>query len=332
MAIEALDIRSAALLVIDPQNAFLHDQGTLGVSGVNTKRLSAIVPPLKCLIERFQAADVPVIWTMQEHFAKDASRAVKKLAGHTAKRKQVSALAGSWDEEFIEELKPLAAKDPSLIIRKHRFGAFYETRLDQVLRMLGVRTLFITGATINACVETSIREAYLRDFDVVAVEDCVSGVNDEWEKVAKQVWAQYLCETSDSASILNWLDAQTKPRALAYGHSLIMVEDMARSLAFYNGLLGLEIRPAKPLADGRAFTAFKQGIALVAGKEAGHRQIDHIAFEVNDVRALAAQVKAAGVKVISDLADGPYGLTIYVADPDGIKVELYEVGATLAAA
>ena len=63
-----------------------------------------------------------------------------------------------------------------MVVRKHRFGAFYETRLETLLGMLGVRTLFITGVTLNACVETTIREAYLRDYDVVAVTDCIAGV------------------------------------------------------------------------------------------------------------------------------------------------------------
>jgi len=34
----------------------------------------------------------------------------------------------------------------------------------------------------------------------------------------------------------------------------------------------------------------------------------------------------AGHTFFEDLHDGPYGLTVYVADPDGTKVELYQVG------
>ena len=122
--------------------------------------------------------------------------------------------------------------------------------------------------------------------------------------------------------------AKSEPRALGFGHLLVMVEDMERSTSFYVDQLGFRIRPAKPLADGRPFTPFEQGIALVAGKAAGDRQIDHIAFEVNDVRAMRDKLKAAGISFFNDLHNGPYGLTIYVADPDGTKVELYEVGAT----
>ncbi|RIK87355.1 MAG: isochorismatase [Hyphomicrobiales bacterium] len=328
MSLEALDYRKSALLVIDLQNAFIHEKGTLGISGVDTRRLSAIVPPLARLIKRCQDTGIPVIWTMQEHFAVDHNRARKKLLGHTARRKQVSALAGSWDEQIIDELKPLADFDPAFVIRKHRFGAFYETRLEMMLKMLGTQHLFVTGATTNACVETSIREAYLRDLDVVAVDDCVSGVNADWEATAKQVWKQYFCEIAHSSEVLDWIDGQVKPRVTNYGHQLIMVDDIDRSVDFYTNLLGFTIRPAKPLADGRPFTAFHQGIALIHGKTAGHRQLDHIAFEVNDVRAMDARLKKAGVRYYTDLHDGPYGLTIYIADPDGTKVELYQVGAT----
>jgi nicotinamidase-related amidase len=78
MSLETLDYRKSALLVIDLQNAFIHEKGTLGISGVNTVRLSAIVSPLAKLIKRCQDVGIPVIWTMQEHFAVDLHREKKK--------------------------------------------------------------------------------------------------------------------------------------------------------------------------------------------------------------------------------------------------------------
>jgi catechol 2,3-dioxygenase-like lactoylglutathione lyase family enzyme len=35
---------------------------------------------------------------------------------------------------------------------------------------------------------------------------------------------------------------------------------------------------------------------------------------------------ADDVRFFQDLHDGPYGLTVYVADPDGLKIELYQPG------
>lgn len=329
MALDPIDSRTSALLVIDMQNAFVHEKGTLGISGVDTKRLAAIVPTLKHLVERLDDASVPVIWTLQEHLAVDASRASKKLAAHTAMRRQISCLAGTWDGEIIEELKSLAAKNPTNVIRKHRFGAFYQTRLEMLLRQLGTRTLFITGTTTNACVETTIREAYLRDYDVVAVGDCISGVNDEWEHAAQRVWQQYFCIIRDSKDVLQWLDAQTAPRTLEFAHMLLQVADIEASERFYAGLLGFTPRQAKPLTDGRPFVPFRQGVALTTGGPGKPLQIDHMAFKVNDIRALADRLKAAKVRFFQDLHDGIYGLTIYVADPDGNKVELFQENAKL---
>ena len=324
MVLDPLELKTSALLVIDMQNAFVHDRGTLGVSGVNTKRLAAIVPAVKALVGRCQAGGMPVIWTVQEHFQADASRARKKLAAHTSKRKQVSALAGSWDGAIIDELKALAEINPSMVVRKHRFGAFYATRLEQLLRMLGTQTLFVTGTTTNACVETTIREAYLRDYDVVAVTDCISGVNEEWEQTAQKVWAQYFCALSNSLEVAAWLDAQCKPRTLGFAHLLLQVADIEASRRFYADLLGFTERQAKPLADGRPFVPFHQGIALTTGGPGKPLQIDHMAFWVNDVQGLAERLKQAKVMFFQDLHDGMYGRTIYVADPDGNKVELYE--------
>ncbi|RAI45912.1 isochorismatase family protein [Rhodoplanes roseus] len=328
MSLDAIAIESAALLVIDMQNGFLHEAGTLGLSGVDVGRLSAIVGPVAALVDKFQAAGVPVIWTVQEHFSVDASRARKKLAAHTARRKQVSCLAGSWDAEIVETLKPFAAKTPSFVIRKHRFGAFHETRLEILLRQLGVTTLFVVGTTANACVETSIREAYLRDYDVVAVTDCISGVDPAWEEAARKVWAQYFCVLASSDEVAGWVDAASAPCIVEFAHMLLQVGDIEASRHFYADLAGFTPRNAKPLPDGRPFVPFMQGLALTSGG-AGARQIDHMAFRVKDVRTLAARLDAAGVSFFQPLHDGIYGLTIYVADPDGTKVEFYEPGEKL---
>jgi catechol 2,3-dioxygenase-like lactoylglutathione lyase family enzyme len=118
-------------------------------------------------------------------------------------------------------------------------------------------------------------------------------------------------------------------RATALAHMLLKVADIHRSERFYVDLLGFKIRLAKPLADGRPFVPFEQGIALTTGGPNGSPQIDHIAFKAKNVAAIAARLKSAGVKFDRDLHDGIYGLTIYVFDPDGNMIELYEEGVKM---
>lgn len=324
MALDLLDLQKTALVVIDLQNAFCHPHGTLGISGVDTDRLASVIPPLRALIERARSVGMPVIWTVQEHLANDHRRGRKRLPSHTTKRKQLAAQAGSWDAQIVDELADLVS-DPTLVIRKHRYGAFHETRLDIVLEMLGVDALLVTGLTTNACVETTIREAYLRDYDIVAVTDCISGVNPAWEASAEDVWRQYLAITHTSAQVAAWIDQASAPAAIAVHHLLLKVRDLDVSRRFYCDLLGFAARAdAKPLPDGRRFVSTVQGLGLTAGGPDAPDQVDHMAFRVRGLEALNVRLKAAGVTFDRELGPGPYGQAIYVKDPDGNVLELFE--------
>ena len=201
-----LDVSDTALLVIDVQNAFLHPEGTLGLSGVDTTALRAIVPPLRRLIGACKARGIPDIWTVQYHLPDDRTRSLHRIQPHTQRRARIACQPGTWDAEIIDELKPLLDAR-SHIIEKHKFGAFYGTRLEVLLRILGRRTLLITGATSNACVDTSIREAYMRDYDLLIVADCIGGVRRDWHEMALEVWAQYCGLVVTSEQVLELLEA-----------------------------------------------------------------------------------------------------------------------------
>jgi len=325
MTLDLLSMDKSALLVIDLQNAFCHKDGTLGRSGLDTDRLGAVIKPLRHVIKRCHDAGMPVLWTVQEHFEEDRRRGRKRLPSHTSKRKGVSALAGTWDAEIVDELKDLVG-EPARVIRKHRFGAFYETRLEVVLEQLGVEALFIAGLTANACVETTIREAYLRDYDVVAIEDCISGVNPEWEESAKKVWRQYLGIICSSGDFNHWLERQQRPRPVYLHHLLLMVSDLERAMEFYLDTLGFTRRAdAKPLPDGRPFIATMEGLGLTAGGPGDLKQVDHLAFEVRNVDALYRKLKKQGARFTRGApGPGPYGKAVYVLDPDGNELELFE--------
>lgn len=68
-------------------------------------------------------------------------------------------------------LKP-AADD--LLIFKPRHSAFYGTPLSELLDQLGVEVLILTGATSHQCVLFTAVDAYVRNYDVIAPEDCIA--------------------------------------------------------------------------------------------------------------------------------------------------------------
>ncbi|MFI0409395.1 isochorismatase family protein [Actinomadura sp. 3N508] len=322
--LDALIPDNTALLLIDMQNAFVHDEGTLGVSGVDVKPAQATIEPVRRLAEAFRAAGLPVIWTKQVHLEADAARARKVLPSHTSKRKRVSAVSGSWDAAFIDELADLA-DDPTYVVTKHRFGAFYETRLQSLLDMLGVQGLFVAGVTANACVETTLREAYLRDYDVVAVTDGIAAVRPEWTATAEAVWAQYLGVLATSDEVASWLERAATPRALQVHHLLLEAVDLDASVDFYTNVLGFTVRKREDFRDGRRLVVTHQGLGLTEGGTGAGGTLQHLCFSARDVDGIAERARAAGHRIVRGPGPGPYGHTVYVADPDGHEIELAEV-------
>jgi len=77
----------------------------------------------------------------------------------------------TWGTEIIDELGPDEA-DP--VIYKTRFSGFFETELHEVLQGLGIRTLIFTGCTTSVCVESTLRDAFFRDYQCILLEDCVA--------------------------------------------------------------------------------------------------------------------------------------------------------------
>jgi ureidoacrylate peracid hydrolase len=182
-----------ALLVIDPQNAFCHPEGTLGKSGVDVTPLTAVVPQIVELMRTCDAREIPVICTQHTNELDDAGRARHRIEPHTAKRATLACQPGTWDAAFVAEVSD-ALPAGAHVVAKHRWSAFFSTQLDGLLQVLGTRLLIVTGTTTNACIETTVRDAYMRDFDVVIPRECVAGVRQEWHEVALAIWERYVGE------------------------------------------------------------------------------------------------------------------------------------------
>jgi ureidoacrylate peracid hydrolase len=78
---------------------------------------------------------------------------------------------GSWDYEFVDDLKPAPG---DLVVPKARYSGFCGTALDNILRAHDVRNLIFAGIATNVCVESTIRDAYHREFFCLLVGDATA--------------------------------------------------------------------------------------------------------------------------------------------------------------
>ena len=89
---------------------------------------------------------------------------------------------GSWGADFSEEMKP---HEGDIVIEgKRGLCAFNSTNLDFVLRGMGIENVALGGFLTNCCVESSMRTAYEKGFNVYTLIDCVAATSEEEHQIA----------------------------------------------------------------------------------------------------------------------------------------------------
>jgi ureidoacrylate peracid hydrolase len=171
---EKVSPRHTALVVVDMQNDFIATEGLIAREGRDVSQAQVMANELPKLLKRAREAGVFVVfvrnvYTTENNFylsdvwLEQAAR--KREGGYT--RIPVCA-ENSWSGDFYGDVRPLPGEP---IVTKHRYGAFYNTDLDTILRANGIRTVVLTGVVTNVCVETTAREAFVRDYYVAVVKD-----------------------------------------------------------------------------------------------------------------------------------------------------------------
>jgi ureidoacrylate peracid hydrolase len=172
----SIDSKTAALLVIDMQEGFLSETGgfakSIGAENIQNQR--AIIPAVRELVGMCRAAGIPILWSQQVHFPDDQTRKQRLIPSHLDKRGISMCLHGSAETGIVEELiEDVGSED--YLFEKHRASCFYNTTLETKLRMLGTRLLIVSGINSNYCVDSTVRDGYFREFDIVLAKDCVAG-------------------------------------------------------------------------------------------------------------------------------------------------------------
>ncbi len=89
---------------------------------------------------------------------------------------------GSWGAEIAAEMTP---EEGDVIIEgKRGLDCFASTNLDFILRQRGITGLAIGGFLTNCCVESTMRSAYERGYDVVTLTDCTATLSPEEQAAA----------------------------------------------------------------------------------------------------------------------------------------------------
>jgi gluconolactonase len=176
-----LDPRRSALIIQDLQNDVIIEGGAFAESGAPGHATAQnVVGNVADLAAACRAAGVPVIhvWYIVEPGAPGLKQNAPLFQGV----KEADALVrGTWGAAPAEGLE---AQDGDHVVEKMRMNGFYETRLDILLRGLGVDTIIVSGAWTNMSIEHTARHGADAGYEVVVPSDGTSTTGDEWQNAA----------------------------------------------------------------------------------------------------------------------------------------------------
>jgi ureidoacrylate peracid hydrolase len=183
-----------AVVVVDVQNDYCHDEGRFGRAGVNLETIRRAVGSIVRFVDIARSARVPVVWVKTEH---DAWTNSPTWLSRDVRTGEEICATGSWGAEFFE-VRP---RPDECVVVKHRYSAFVGSRLPVVLRALGRPALLFAGITTNVCVESTARDAFMRDYQVVLVEDCAAARTKAEHDAAVHNVRTYFGRVLDSAAV-----------------------------------------------------------------------------------------------------------------------------------
>jgi nicotinamidase-related amidase len=174
--------KTTALVLIEYQNDFTSTGGVFhdGVKAVmaSTNMLANTV----AVVKQARAAGVAVMHapiTFAEGYGELTGHPygiLKGVVDNKAFRKD------SWGAAIVDALKPQSGD--IVIEGKRGLDAFASTNLDFILRSKGIRTVVLGGFLTNCCVESTMRSAYERGFDVITLKDCTATLSQEAQDMA----------------------------------------------------------------------------------------------------------------------------------------------------
>jgi ureidoacrylate peracid hydrolase len=159
---------SSALLLLDLQNDFLHSNGAYGRAGQSSPDIAALPARLKPLAQLLRNKGALVGATL---FTLVPGKGGEPMISPHLKRLRPFLVKGDfapggWGQALVDELQPA-----DFSVEKIAYSAFYMTRLEWVLRMHGVKRLYFTGIVTNGGVASTVRDAHVRDFESIVLED-----------------------------------------------------------------------------------------------------------------------------------------------------------------
>jgi len=162
------NLSRTALLTIDLQNDFIHPEGAYGRAGQAAQSIAALPDRIAPLVKALRAKGGRYISAQFTLVPDDNGEPL--IAPHLKELRPFLAKGdfapNGFGHTLVDKLFPA-----DFVIEKVAYSAFYQTRLEYIMRMAGIDNLIVGGIVTNGGVASTLRDAHLRNIETVMLTD-----------------------------------------------------------------------------------------------------------------------------------------------------------------
>lgn len=168
MTARVMEPSRTALVLVDLQNDFLHPEGAYARGGASAPEIAALPARLAPVADAMRRAGGRVVST---HFTLVPGRDGEPLIAPHLRAlrpflRRGDFVPGNFGHRLVDALAPA-----DIAVEKVAYSAFYQSRLEFVLRKSGIDALVFAGIVTNGGVLATVQDAALRDFSCSVLTD-----------------------------------------------------------------------------------------------------------------------------------------------------------------
>lgn len=190
----------ALVMVIDMQNDFCHERGSVARRGHDPSLGREMAPRLLAFVEEARRYHLPIIHTQNTYGPWTDSPAWMERHARYQGMGIEHCIEGTWGWEFYK----IIPQPGELILKKSRWSAFVGTSLETNLRTLGTRTLILTGVNTSICVENTARHGLMLDYYIVFLDDCTAATSQDAHQQALERVRSFATVTTSREVVGAW--------------------------------------------------------------------------------------------------------------------------------
>jgi len=179
-----IDPKTTAVVLIEYQNDFTTEGGALHGAVSEVMEQTGMLANTQAVVDDARRAGATIIHAPIS-FAEGYGELGDPDAVYGILKGVVDSGAfvkDSWGAAICDQMAP---QDGDIVVEgKRGLDTFATTNLDFILRSNDIRTVALGGFLTNCCVESTMRTAYEKGFDVITLTDCTAATSDEEQRVA----------------------------------------------------------------------------------------------------------------------------------------------------